>query len=374
MLPTQLHLQTHAETASAVPRSDDGYKDYAGVIHIHTTYSHDAHGTFEDAVRVANAQRLDYLIITEHNNLRPLQEGKQGWHGGTLVAVGMEISAKAGHYLALNVTKEIDREKLTTQQVIDAVNRQGGFGFIAHPYFKRRRWTDWSVTGYTGIEAYNVAHDTLDENRMRLVLWTLASTPDAFYLSLIDRPYDPLNMWDALIARRHERLVGIGSADAHEIHVAGLKFAPYEMMFRLIRTHVLVTATRPLSLDTLYDALRNGHVYLAIELLAPARGFSFTAHRGQERLGIMGDEVTLTPDLVLTATSPAPADMVLLKDGVPVTGAHAQTLQFSVATSGAYRIEVSSHGKPWIFSNPIYVRSAEESAVNSQQSAVSAKQ
>jgi len=371
VLPAQLHLETHPQTTSRTARTTDGYEDYAGVIHIHTTYSHDADGTFEEAVRVANAQRLDYLIITEHNNLRPLQEGKQGWHGGTLVAVGMEISAKGGHYLALNVTKEIDREHLTTQQVIDAVNQQGGFGFIAHPYFKRRRWTDWSVTGYTGIEAYNVAHDTLDENRMRLILWTLASTPHAFYASLIDRPYDPLNTWDTLIKQRHERLVGIGSADAHEIHVAGLKFAPYEMMFQLIRTHVLVPG-HPLTLEALYDALRKGHAYLAIELLAPARGFSFTAHRGQERLGIMGDEVTLTPDLTLTAVAPAVAEIVLFKDGAPAAGAHAPSLQFPVTSPGVYRIEVSSRGKPWIFSNPIYIRPASPTTTSGQPSVTGA--
>ncbi|MBI2496190.1 MAG: PHP domain-containing protein [Candidatus Omnitrophica bacterium] len=334
---------------------DDGYEDYAGVIHIHTTYSHDAMGTFEEAVRVANAQRLDYLVITEHNTLQPLRDGKQGWHGATLVLIGMEISTRGGHYLALNVTEEIDRFKLTTQQIIDEVNRQGGVGFIAHPYFKKGRWKDWTVTRFTGIEGYNVAHDTLDENKLRLALWTISAPAEPFYLSILDRPYDPLAKWDELI-RRHGRIVGIGASDAHEFHLFGLTFAPYTIMFQLSRTHLLIQG--PLTPEKAYDALRAGHAYFSIELSAEAKGFSLAADNGKRVLGIMGDEVLLEPDLRLTAWLPAPAQLSLFKDGQLIATTTDQAWHVPVTQPGAYRLEAARHDKPWIFSNPIYVRPA----------------
>jgi len=343
---------------------DDGYTDYAGVIHIHTTYSHDAHGKFEDVIRVANAQRLDYVIVTEHNNLRALQDGRQGWYGGTLALIGMEISARDGHYLTLNVTQEIDREALTTQQVIDEVNRQGGFGFIAHPYFKNARWNDWAVTGFTGIEVYNVAHDSLDENRARLVAWTFTVPPDIFYLSLLDRPYDPLRTWDALTAR-HGRVVGIGSSDAHEFHLFGLKFAPYEIMFRFVRTHVLVPSPT-LTKEGVYDALRQGHAYAAIELVTEVKDFVFMAEDGKQVLGVMGDEVAFQPNLKLTAVLPATAELTLFRDGELVDKTIGQSWQIPVTQPGAYRVEATRHTKPWIISNPIYVRSAEETATGTE--------
>ena len=360
VLPIPFHYQPVPASHTSVPVLDDGYTDYIGVIHIHTTYSHDAHGTFEDVIRVANAQRLDYVIVTEHNNLRPLQDGKQGWHGGTLALIGMELSTHDGHYLALNVTQEIDRDALTTQQVIDEVNRQGGFGFIAHPYFKQARWNDWSVTGFTGIEVYNVAHDSLDENRARLVAWTFAVPPDIFYLSLLDRPYDPLRTWDALIARRG-RVVGIGSSDAHEFHLLGLKFAPYEIMFRFVRTHVLVPAPT-LTKEGVYDALRRGHAYAGIELTTEAKGFTFMAEDGEQVLGVMGDEVPFQPGLKLTAALPAPADLALFRDGQLVDKTIGQVWQVPVTQPGVYRLEASRHTKPWIISNPIYVRALEPTA------------
>ena len=339
---------------------DDGLEDYVGVLHVHTTYSHDAHGTFADVVRVANAQGLDYVILTEHNTLQPLRDGQQGWHGAVLVLVGVELSTPGGHYLALNVAEEIDPHGRTTQAVIDDVNRQGGMGFIAHPYFRKRRWTDWDVRGVTGIEVYNVAHDTLDENRLRLALWTLTVPPEWFYLSLIDRPYDPLEAWEEMIAR-HGRFVGIGATDAHEFHLAGLKFASYEILFQIIRTHVLVPSPS-LTPEGVYEALRQGHTYLAIELTARARGFSFVALRGKRLLGVMGDDVALQPDLVLRVTLPAPAELTLLRDGRAVHTTTAAQWQIPVTQPGVYRLEAMRHGTPWIFSNPIYVRAPEEPA------------
>lgn len=335
---------------------EDSYQDLAGVIHVHTNASHDAHGTFEDVVRVANAQGLNYVIITEHNNLRRLREDQQGWHGAVLVLIGTEISTRSGHYLALNVRDEIDRYQ-PTQAVIDAVNQQGGFGFIAHPYFAKGRWKDWTVTGVTGIEGYNAAHDTLDENKLRLALWTLFSPRDPFYLSILDRPYDPLAMWDRLIAQRG-RMVGIGSSDAHEFHALGVKFAPYEDLFHLIRTHLLIPNGAPLDADHLYDALKQGHAYFAMDLVAEVREFTFLAHRGEKVLGIMGDEVTLTPNLELTATLPAPAILTLMKDGQAIATKIGSSWSVPVTEPGAYRLEAARIDKPWIFSNPIYVRPA----------------
>ena len=351
---THLHRPADASNeATATALLDDGYHDYVGVIHVHTRYSHDASGTFEKAVRVANAQRLDYLLITEHNTLRPLQEGLQGWHGGVLVLIGTEISTRAGHYLAFNITQEIDRSRRTTQQIIDEANRQGGFGFIAHPYYKRRRWNDWNVTGFTGLEIYNVAHDTLDENWRRLALWTIMAPAESFYDSIIDRPYDPLAKWDALI-RQRGKIVGIGGSDAHEIHLFGLKFAPYEIMFQMVRTHLLIPSGT-LTPELVYVALRQGHAYVAIELLGNAKGFSFTADDGQHLLGIMGDEVRFTPRVRLNVTLPDSAEMTLFHNGRSIQTASGSTWHIPVTQPGAYRIEVTRQGKPWIFSNPIYI-------------------
>jgi len=333
---------------------EDGYEDYTGAMHVHTNASHDAHGTFQDVIRTANEQNLDFVGVSEHNSFKRQLEGDGGWYGGCLILTGTELSLRGGHYLVFGTTEEIDREHLSTQEVIDEVNRQGGIGFIAHPYFKKRRWTDWNVSGFTGIEAYNVAHDTLDENRLRLVLWTLTMPPDWFYLSLVDRPYDPLRAWDRMIAR-HGPVVGIGSTDAHEFHVGGIKFAPYSILFRLARTHVLIPSGEALTPETALSALRAGHAFMAIELIVPAKGFRFLAQKGDRIMGIMGDSISLEEGLVLTAALPAAAEMTLLRDGKAVATLTGVSWQYPITRPGTYRLEAMRHDTPWIFSNPIYV-------------------
>src|SRR3989338_1623332 len=295
---------------------EDRYEDFPGVIHIHTTYSHDADGRVEDVIRVANNQRLAFAILTEHNTLQPLRDGWQGWHGATLLLVGTELSTSAGHYLALNVTEEIDRSRLTVQQIVDEVNRQGGLGFIAHPYFKKAPWRDWSVTGMAGVEMYNALHDVIDEHRWQLAMWTLGASVDAFYRSLLIRPDAPITMWDQLIVR-HGPLTGLAATDAHEVHVLGVNFAPYDMLFRLARTHLLIPSAT-LTAEGIYDALRRGHAYAAIELDVDAMGFVFAAQVDSEVVGIMGDTIPLRPHLALHVAAPAPGLMTLWRDGHPV--------------------------------------------------------
>jgi len=340
---------------------DDGYTDFEGVLHVHTNVSYDAHGRFEDAVRIANAQGLDFVVITDHDSLQALHEGKQGWHGATLVLIGMEISLPTGHYLALNVTQDINPKSMTMQQVIDEVTRQGGFGFIAHPHFKKHPWKEWNVKGFTGVELFNAARDVFDEHFSQLVLWTLSQAPDSTYLSILKRPYYPIRTWDALI-ERHGRVVGIGSTDAHEFELFGLTFAPYELMFQLCRTYALLPSST-LTADGLYDALRKGHAYVGVPLVANPAGFSFMANDGSHVLGIMGDEVALAPGLRLSAKLPQTAELSLLKDGELIISTTADSWDVPITEPGVYRLEASREGKPWIFSNPIYVGHAVPSPV-----------
>ena len=56
------------------------------------------------------------------------------------------------------------QHNLSAQEIIDTVNEQGGFGFLAHPFEKGMpfseksvayTWNDLSVTDYTGVCIWN---------------------------------------------------------------------------------------------------------------------------------------------------------------------------------------------------------------------------
>ena len=77
---------------------DDGYERASGVVHVHTTLS-DGGGTPEDVIAAARRNDLDFVAITDHNNLDAFPYA--GYHGETLPLVGSELSTTVGHFLCL---------------------------------------------------------------------------------------------------------------------------------------------------------------------------------------------------------------------------------------------------------------------------------
>jgi len=74
----------------------------------------------------------------------------------------------------------------------------------------------------------------------------------------------------------------------------------------------------------------------------------------------MGDEVTLGGTLMLSAATPIKCTMKLIRNGEVLQTANTSRLDFEVKTPGVYRIEawlaVDGEQRPWIYSNPIYIR------------------
>lgn len=326
--------------------------DAVGVSHVHTRYS-DGSGTMREVIEIAQKQDLDFILFTDHDTLQPLFDGMEGRHDELLVLTGTELTTPSGHLLAFGVSKEIPGYQMTTQEIIDAVIEQGGICFIAHP-FGRRPWTDWTVQGYNGIEIHNISHDTLRDRIMDMVFWTTTGPSVPFYHSILERPDVPLGHWDQLLRTRKQKTVGIGGADAHEYRALGFKYAPYEIMLRYIRNHVLIPEGE-LNKENLLKALAAGHLYVSIELTASAHGFHFAAYRSRERLAIQGDTLTLRDKLNFEVNTPSPGHIFLYHDGKIIADNFGTQLQFKVKEPGVYRVEVSRHDRPWIYSNPITV-------------------
>jgi hypothetical protein len=182
-------------------------------------------------------------------------------------------------------------------------------------------------------------------------------------LRVLDHPPEH-NMveWDRMC--RSRRVVAIGGLDAHQIGVrvrgrVPLRLMGYPRSFRQMRTHVLCSELPSGSLEhdraQVYDALREGRCYIAVDALAPARGFAFW---GDGELP-MGAEV-LFAGQTLHARVPRPAELRLMKDGSLVASKHAAALDWEARAPGVYRVEARlpyrGRARTWIVSNPIYLR------------------
>jgi hypothetical protein len=162
-------------------------------------------------------------------------------------------------------------------------------------------------------------------------------------------------------------VVAIGGLDAHQVGVrvrgrVPLKLMSYRRSFSFLRTHALCERAPTGALEhdrtQIYAALRSGRCYLAMDSLAPARGFSFWAE-GRQGMLTMGDE-TGAAELQLRARVPRPASLRLLRDGKMIAESATDQLEHAVKGTGVYRLEarLEAHGRErtWIVSNPIYVR------------------
>jgi hypothetical protein len=134
----------------------------------------------------------------------------------------------------------------------------------------------------------------------------------------------------------------------------------YKEGFNYITNYLLADT---LTVTSLADHLKKGHLYTAFKSLGDAKGFMYYAVNQSESItGIMGDSVNLEQLKSLNAVSPLPGQFRLLHNGKTVNVTPADDYQYTwsdMLEKGAYRIEmhIKLRGEyvPWLYSNPIYV-------------------
>lgn len=346
-------------------------RDLACVVHVHSTWS-DGTATVPELAAAAARADADAVLLTDHDSLEAKRRGEEGWHGRVLVLVGEEISPSVGHYLAFGVEEEVEHDGRSEREIARAVRDAGGIGFPAHPFSEGARiskrvgrphaWRDLDTDLHTGVELWSLCTDAAEG-------WARLGEAIAF-LRHPERAFDGpprrnLEAWDRLCLRR--RVVAIGGLDAHQsgLRVGGRVLSPLrnERIFQLLRTHVLVerppTGDLASDREMVYAALREGRCYLAVDSLAPGRGFQLWAEGPEGRLP-MGAEAP-AGRWTIRARVPAAARLSLVCDGRVVRNANAvEALDTEVGGAGVYRVEArlrrGGRERLWILSNPIYLR------------------
>jgi hypothetical protein len=139
--------------------------------------------------------------------------------------------------------------------------------------------------------------------------------------------------------------------------IARLDFDPYERSFRYVSTHILADR---LTEGDIRSALARGHAYVAHDWLCDPTGFAFVAEAAGKRVAIMGDEVSRRQGLKIKAEATAACTLKLFRGGELVKSVEGRQIEFMPDAAGAYRLEawlsVDGEMRPWIYSNPIYVR------------------
>lgn len=226
---------------------------FAGDQHLHTVYSIDAlflQGTIQtvtDYAMTAETVGLDWIIITDHTNLRflfwyipelftageAMAQAYRNTHD-YLVLQGQEMGlgspgffGEAAHLLVYPrlvdstgflpnpcdglIFNHVNCEP--EQVILDRVNENGGIGFIAHPFDSLFLfYSPWDLNspavGWAGLEIFNsdvAAFSTQDQQSVNWWHFLLDNIPPPQGGQLADRPGFPTRF-----------PVGLGNSDAHQ--------------------------------------------------------------------------------------------------------------------------------------------------------------
>jgi hypothetical protein len=327
-----------------------------GIYHIHTKFS-DGRSPLHKIVKAASLASLDFIILTDHGSPNTESFSSQGWKEGVLVLAGSELSVSRGHLVALDFRLPPHPFSQTAEYAVYEIRSSGGFTIIAHPYSKVQ-WSWGEFIGYSGIEIIN--GNTMAKKNILLSLPyipALLAKPDYTLLKMLDNPKRNLRKWDAL-GKVHQ-VYGYFAADAHLL---------YGPLFRLLKLHLLLE--KPLSADfetarsQVYDALRKGRFYNAIDAAAHARGFAFWGEKGEEKIQ-MGSTAFLGSPVTLHIRAPFPyaKEVHLIHNGEHILHSPDEETSYTASAPGTYRVEVYlrertplSREIPWIVSNPIFLR------------------
>ena len=358
-------------TAQANPN----YNEYKGIIHAHTSLGGHSTGTFDELIDGANANDLDFVIMTEHytDKYDTAALTLNGVYGKTLFIGGNEIDTADGDRFLMipGGADAASFSKMPTNVVLDTLHAENRLAFITYP----EKFKSWN-SDFDGDEVFSLHTNAKKMNPFLALfdlIWSYPAYPALTFATYFKRPDGNLAKFDEIAAKR--KIVFTAGADAHSnigFHLLGddagnklinIKIDPYKTTFQLARVHVLIDKNKPLTRENLIEALKLGHSFIGFDVLGDTSGFNFSASNVAETRE-MGDDIALSQGVKLQAVSPVPSRFVVFKNGERFFESQ-ETSEISVDAngSGTYRIEVyldrfgSPFDKmPWIISDPIYVK------------------
>ncbi|HVS13671.1 MAG TPA: histidinol phosphatase [Thermoanaerobaculia bacterium] len=385
-----------------------GLHDFRAIFHAHAGDSAHTGGTLEELLAEAQRAAVSIVFLSDHH--RPPRDFMESWRGvreGVLFVPGSEARGLLIHP-ERSVLGLMDAEPEALRRAVVAGS---GLAFLSHVESR----ADDSLEHLTGMEIYNRHADVDDDqDSMRLLAaWMtdpegivtlsglLERYPAELLASQVHYPWLYLERWDRETRRR--RVVGVGANDCHHNQVfvvlrdgddavrlgtvvddfeemrrvtsaerpgipelvagrrdrdeiARFDFDPYALSMHNVSTHVLAPA---LDEAAVRAAVAAGRVYVAHDWMADATGFRFEAETPSGERLRLGDEA-VTDSATLRAEVAVPARLRLLLDGAEVLAVDSRVLEHRADRPGVYRLEawleLDGELRPWIYSNPIYLR------------------
>lgn len=223
--PSMLHLDS--PNASIAPRPDGWYR---GELHCHTVHS-DGDSEPAAVIAAAAALGLDFLAITDHNNITHLMELAALGPQPLILIPGYEVTTYGGHWNVWGPETWVDFRVNSAEDMQRALAFAAEHVYLSscnHPRQYGPMWEYRDVQGYHCVEVWNGP-------------WRLFNS-------------ESLAFWEARL-RQGQRLVAVGGSDSHYL----LK----EHHARIGLPTTWIYCPGPPTPRSLLEGLRAGHAFIS---------------------------------------------------------------------------------------------------------------
>jgi len=338
-----------------------------GNLHVHSSIS-DGSLPIADIARAAAHCGLDFIGINDHH----VACSENQYVQDVLVLRGTEYNSLHSHYLAYNCRASLPAKQVEGAEVVQHVIDNKGMGVIAHPYEKgspivsrgkHYPWLDWNVTGFQGIELWNLTSQWRDAAvgywpSLRMWLW------DRHRPFFAGASPQALAKWDEVCQSGH--VTGLAGSDLHApaLGIGRLRYRilDYPMLLAAVNNYVLVEGLKgdaSSDSDQVVDAMVRGSCWIAFDYLALAQEFNFEAETSRE-FATMGGTLKVAEGVKLSVGLPRRGRIKLICNGRMLESKIAKKWNLLTTNPGVYRVEVDMERRgewiPWIYSNPVYLK------------------
>ncbi len=365
-------------------KTDSPFRDYKGLINIHTQKSLGS-GTIPQINEEAKVAGADFILYTDFNIFDNVPT-PDTYDGRLLVLSGVKYSyldSRITFYSPSdkNLGYSLGEAQTALSDLIsqDPSSRPESLVILTHPSLKGFEWSGEWPEGFDGIEILNTkAMAARSWNYSKISsIWSLfiyPFNPQLALFRLFLEPREELGLLDQLSLKKKVFAYAGSEASARAIPWAGylIRFPSYHKTFELLSQHVLLEGELTGSLQQdkakVFEALKKGQFYICLDLLGDPRGF-YTYVANNKEIYSMGSTLKWNKNLVLKAKIPekpkAYFEIVVLKNGQRYKTVNKTEIEVPLDGPGVYRIQVriaqrfplpdATKWITWIYGNPYYV-------------------
>lgn len=360
------------------------FNDYKGVLNVHTDLSiGSAPASF--VITSAKLANLDFIMFTDLNIFN-IPTTFESYHGNLLVYSAGKYSYLDSRIIYYSLKQERIGSNLGEAQVklADLLSQKVGankdtLNILAHPFKAGYSWTGEIPSGLDGFELLNLkslANRAWEESKLSTI-WSFLIypfNPRLAFLRIYTEPTDELALFDKLSQQR--RIIGYAGteASARAIPLANyfIRFPSYKRSFEFMSNHVLLKSELTGSFNSdrqkVFNALKNGNFYVALDMLGDPKGFIATVEdNGKSHM--MGSEIKFTKNMSLKISLPAkPKDffeIAVYRNGEIVARINEPEASVPITGAGTYRVVVrvspmlplpdAKKWITWIYTNPFFI-------------------